>query len=368
MFGPAQTLTVSAETTTTNQASNWNAAREWDSAAAPEWNTTTNTNSNEPASDWNVEPVQTNTVDDSWETGRTQNADNTWDTDALHSVDNGWDSNPVPNNNADNAWDTGPVHTTKASTNWNRARAPVRDSARTQHRLHMGNRRRAASSSSSSSQNSSPVTAPGTTSTVSRTSKPNQWSSRQGNDIRNPTRGTIRRPWTAQRIAQLRSIAIPKDEPEVVAPPVSEVKNLISVNKEGQRVDRPLSAPTVDALQAFHDLRTKPCQHLAINGHCQFGSACEFDHTPLDEDMIHAMRWTLRHNPCIIGMGCRWQQCKRGHKCQKTGCLSASIPRKSCFGVFEIFLCTFPRPIRAHAGGSANYSQPSRATLLTLCD
>ncbi|KXX77112.1 hypothetical protein MMYC01_205401 [Madurella mycetomatis] len=96
----------------------------------------------------------------------------------------------------------------------------------------------------------------------------------------------------------------------------------IPVNKTGHRLDAYLpsvSAETISRLKARVD-KKRVCNSFHLNGSCDAGDRCEYDHEPLEEKFLPALESLARSQPCPRRGGCRLDTCTHGHICQCKEC------------------------------------------------
>ncbi|KFH44051.1 hypothetical protein ACRE_051510 [Hapsidospora chrysogenum ATCC 11550] len=96
----------------------------------------------------------------------------------------------------------------------------------------------------------------------------------------------------------------------------------VAVNKNNFRLDPyilPVPQEVGTRLRQRAD-RRRICNNFHLNGSCAAGDACEYDHSPLDEEDKRALEWLARSNPCPKRGICRNTLCTRGHICQVQDC------------------------------------------------
>ncbi|GAB1317864.1 CCCH zinc finger DNA binding protein [Madurella fahalii] len=96
----------------------------------------------------------------------------------------------------------------------------------------------------------------------------------------------------------------------------------IAVNKANYRLDAylpPVSAETIGRLKARVD-KKRVCNSFHLNGYCDAGDRCEYDHEPLEEEFLPALESLARSQPCPRRGGCRLETCTHGHICQCKEC------------------------------------------------
>lgn len=95
----------------------------------------------------------------------------------------------------------------------------------------------------------------------------------------------------------------------------------VAVNRNQQRLDAYIQQPTPDAesrlksRSAVHRL----CNSKHLTGSC-LNPKCEYDHGPIEEDLVPALEWLSRSLPCPRRSSCRNAECTSGHVCQKPDC------------------------------------------------
>ena len=90
----------------------------------------------------------------------------------------------------------------------------------------------------------------------------------------------------------------------------------VPINRNKQRIDLDLPRPTREQLAAFAARTSglKLCEQHFLRDYCPF-NPCEFDHDPIDPDMVGTLRWHARRTPCHDGVMCRDPLCFFGHRC-----------------------------------------------------
>ncbi|KAI3394921.1 hypothetical protein diail_2093 [Diaporthe ilicicola] len=95
----------------------------------------------------------------------------------------------------------------------------------------------------------------------------------------------------------------------------------VAVNKSNQRLDAYIPVPTPESENRLK-LRSsmqRLCNSKHLNGSCA-NPSCEYDHSPLDEDLIPTLESLARSLPCPRRDKCRNAACTSGHLCQKPDC------------------------------------------------
>lgn len=96
----------------------------------------------------------------------------------------------------------------------------------------------------------------------------------------------------------------------------------IPVNKNNYRLDAhlpPVNAETLSRLKARVDKR-KVCNMFHLNGFCDAGDRCEYDHEPIEEEFLPALESLAHSQPCPRRGACRLDSCTHGHICQTKDC------------------------------------------------
>ncbi|KAL4874918.1 hypothetical protein BJY04DRAFT_211679 [Aspergillus karnatakaensis] len=97
--------------------------------------------------------------------------------------------------------------------------------------------------------------------------------------------------------------------------------DLISVNKNGERIDAYVPTPLQDSWDKYaqRSKPRRPCNNHHLAGSCD-NESCEFDHTSVDSQSLSVMKYILRQRVCTTGARCRLLMCFYGHRCQIGGC------------------------------------------------
>jgi hypothetical protein len=117
------------------------------------------------------------------------------------------------------------------------------------------------------------------------------------------------------------SQASPVDRGNIAAAlPTAVVPGFIPLNKDGNRLDVHLRAPTTEEWKAYNTrfANSKPCNAFHLLRSCTT-FACPYDHDPVDADVKEVLKYVLRGNPCPRKGKCRRSECVLGHVCQKEG-------------------------------------------------
>lgn len=95
----------------------------------------------------------------------------------------------------------------------------------------------------------------------------------------------------------------------------------VAVNTNQQRLDAYIQQPTTEAESRLKSRSAiqRLCNSKHLTGSCP-NPKCEYDHGPLDEDLIPALEWLSRSLPCPRRSSCRNAECTSGHVCQKPDC------------------------------------------------
>jgi hypothetical protein len=98
----------------------------------------------------------------------------------------------------------------------------------------------------------------------------------------------------------------------------------VLVNALGQRVDEPLSQPSMAAMNGWNHKIKKAnmryCRSFHLNGACQ--GNCGYSHGPLSDAEKLVFRLQLRRDACKEQLRCRDKDCYFGHNCscKDSGC------------------------------------------------
>ncbi|POS77881.1 hypothetical protein DHEL01_v203720 [Diaporthe helianthi] len=95
----------------------------------------------------------------------------------------------------------------------------------------------------------------------------------------------------------------------------------VAVNASGQRLDVYIPVPTSESENRLK-LRSsmqRLCNAKHLTKYCP-NAQCEYDHNPLEADLIPTLEWLARSLPCTRRDQCRNASCTSGHICQKTDC------------------------------------------------
>lgn len=97
--------------------------------------------------------------------------------------------------------------------------------------------------------------------------------------------------------------------------------NQVAINASQQRLDAYIPVPASDSENRLK-LRSsmqRLCNAKHLTGHCP-NSQCEYDHNPLEADLVPTLEWLARSLPCPRRDKCRNASCTSGHLCQKPDC------------------------------------------------
>ncbi|KAH8756006.1 hypothetical protein F5883DRAFT_607503 [Diaporthe sp. PMI_573] len=95
----------------------------------------------------------------------------------------------------------------------------------------------------------------------------------------------------------------------------------VAVNASQQRLDAYIPVPTSESENRLK-LRSsmqRLCNSKHLTGSCP-NPHCEYDHNPLEEDLIPTLEWLARSLPCPRRDKCHNASCTSGHLCQKHDC------------------------------------------------
>lgn len=95
----------------------------------------------------------------------------------------------------------------------------------------------------------------------------------------------------------------------------------VAVNTSQQRLDAYIPVPTPESENRLksRSAMQRLCNSKHLNGSCA-NPNCEYDHSPLEEDLIPTLEWLARSLPCPRRDKCRNAACTSGHLCQKPDC------------------------------------------------
>lgn len=96
----------------------------------------------------------------------------------------------------------------------------------------------------------------------------------------------------------------------------------IAVNANNHRLDPYITPPdsdTVARLKGRIDKR-RVCNNFLLNGSCDSGLECSYDHSPLDQACLSALESLARSQPCPKRGACKKEGCTHGHICQVLNC------------------------------------------------
>jgi len=96
----------------------------------------------------------------------------------------------------------------------------------------------------------------------------------------------------------------------------------VAVNGNNYRLDPyvpPVSPDVISRLKARVDKR-RVCNSFHLQGACDAGDRCEYDHEPLEPEFLPALESLARSQPCPRRGACRLDGCTHGHICQNPEC------------------------------------------------
>ncbi|KAK4143462.1 uncharacterized protein C8A04DRAFT_12389 [Dichotomopilus funicola] len=106
-------------------------------------------------------------------------------------------------------------------------------------------------------------------------------------------------------------------------PQVSSIpRGQVMVNVNNHRLDpllRPVKPELVTRLKSRIDKR-RVCNSFQLRRACDAGDNCEYDHEPIEPELLPALWQLARSQPCVRRGGCRASGCVNGHVCQNTDC------------------------------------------------
>ncbi|KAL2174903.1 uncharacterized protein P884DRAFT_248989 [Thermothelomyces heterothallicus CBS 202.75] len=140
----------------------------------------------------------------------------------------------------------------------------------------------------------------------------------------------------------------------------------VMVNENNHRIDPRLpfaSAGVINRLKTRVNKR-RICNRFHLQGFCEAGDRCEYDHETLDQDLLPALVRLARSQPCPRRGECRLEGCSRGHICQNLECrhrggkLHCRIPYSAHLEPLIVarYIPSVPRPSRqtnSDSGSSA---------------
>lgn len=103
--------------------------------------------------------------------------------------------------------------------------------------------------------------------------------------------------------------------------PSAAVAGFLPLNKDGQRLDTYVRAPTSEEWRIYNARfhKKKPCNSYHLQRVCTTFD-CPYDHNELEPETRHVLEYVLKCNPCPRRSECRESDCFYGHICQKDGC------------------------------------------------
>ena len=96
----------------------------------------------------------------------------------------------------------------------------------------------------------------------------------------------------------------------------------VAVNDNGHRLDAylpPAGPDLITRLKARIDKR-RVCNSFQLQGCCDAGDRCEYDHEPLEPELLTPLESLARSQPCPRKGACRLEGCAHGHICQNLEC------------------------------------------------
>ncbi|KAG7294126.1 hypothetical protein NEMBOFW57_004190 [Staphylotrichum longicolle] len=96
----------------------------------------------------------------------------------------------------------------------------------------------------------------------------------------------------------------------------------VAVNDNNYRLDPylpPINPDVMSRLKARVDKR-RVCNSFHLQGSCDAGDRCEYDHEPLEPEFLPALESLARSQPCPRRGACRLEGCTHGHICQNSEC------------------------------------------------
>ncbi|QPC70700.1 hypothetical protein HYE68_001452 [Fusarium pseudograminearum] len=97
--------------------------------------------------------------------------------------------------------------------------------------------------------------------------------------------------------------------------------DMVPINAVGDRLDAYLPLPDPDAVKRLKMLSQdrRFCNNAQLYGKCD-NDNCEYEHTPIAEDLKPALEHLARSVPCSRRGACRRTTCVHGHVCQRADC------------------------------------------------
>lgn len=118
----------------------------------------------------------------------------------------------------------------------------------------------------------------------------------------------------------------------------------VAINGVEDRLDAYLPLPDPDAVKRLKALsqERRLCNNAQLYDSCE-NENCEYDHTPIAEDLMPALEHLARSVPCSRRGSCRRSNCVYGHVCQKADCRHkvggkgyCRFPAKVCTGDYTV--------------------------------
>jgi len=96
----------------------------------------------------------------------------------------------------------------------------------------------------------------------------------------------------------------------------------VMVNDNNHRLDPGLPVVSADVIDRLKERvhKKRVCNSFHLQGFCDAGDGCEYDHEPLDQELLPALAALARSMPCPRRGGCRLEGCSQGHVCQIPDC------------------------------------------------
>lgn len=141
-----------------------------------------------------------------------------------------------------------------------------------------------------------------------------------------------------------------------------QMKELIPVNKDGERIDTYCPSPPQEAWDLYQRRlkQHKLCNKYHLGGSCP-DPTCQFDHSPVERPALDVMKYILRQHPCSQGSRCRSLKCYTGHHCQKEGCKGKSCRFNRHAHTLDITVAEWVSPIEGN-GDVDEHSITSEST------
>ncbi|KAL6353659.1 hypothetical protein LRP88_12972 [Fusarium phalaenopsidis] len=119
-------------------------------------------------------------------------------------------------------------------------------------------------------------------------------------------------------------------------------EGFVAVNHVDERLDAFLPTPPDESITKLKALSAEKrfCNNKQLFDACD-NNACEYDHTPIAEELRPALECLARSVPCSRRGGCRKANCVYGHVCQKADCRHRGgkgycrFPSRTCLGEYS---------------------------------